>query len=55
METGDPDREGWYDVIESVCAGCLALDRDRRDRKDTLPPGTRMVAVLNSNYKHSGH
>lgn len=51
-ETLDPEREGWYDVHEDICAGCLALEKhaEREERE----PGARVTVTLAPDYKPGG-
>lgn len=52
-ETGDPDREGWYDAVEVVCAACQAVDKEYSQRSKH-EPGVRLVSVLNARYPGAG-
>lgn len=51
-ETLDPRREGWYEVHEDVCAGCLALEKNLADRDRS--PGVRLSVRLDPGF-HKKH
>jgi len=51
-ESYDPDREGWYDVVEVTCAGCKAKESHQRDNKDP-EPGLKLRVEADPNYKPS--
>ena len=48
LETGDPDREGWYDAEPMICAGCQAIQKAQADADPE--PGVRWAARLNPAY-----
>lgn len=50
-ESYDPDREGWYDVVEVVCAGCKAKESHARDNHAQPEPGLRLRVEANPDYK----
>lgn len=51
-EAHDPDREGWYDVVEVVCAGCKAKESHQRDNKD-VEPGLKLLVQPDPDYRPS--
>lgn len=49
-EAHDPDREGWYDVVEVKCAGCAAKEAHQRDNQEP-EPGLKVIVRPDPEYR----